>query len=305
MDNNSSSNPLVSIIVITYNSSKFVLDTLESAKRQTYKNIELIISDDHSTDDTVAVCQQWLSENETRFVRATLVKTDINTGITGNCNRGVRSANGEWIKMIAGDDFFLDTCIEHLVVKIVANPNIGILFSNIQINGVDEVAESFRSAFYMLEADQQYRFLLRGNFLYAPAALIKHSILVSLGLFDERYPMIEDYPFFLKALLNNHKLYYIDECLVNYRVHNDNISKNGLVNKRYNASLIAFFKSEYLRSLWNERMYFYCIHYSFELLLMYLVDKSIIQRWSAYKRILYWFTPMYNLKRLKRIMRIA
>lgn len=51
-----SKNPLFSIIVITYNSSVFVLETLESAKNQAYQNIELIISDDGSTDETVAIC---------------------------------------------------------------------------------------------------------------------------------------------------------------------------------------------------------------------------------------------------------
>ena len=57
-------NPLVSIIVITYNSAKFVLETLESAKAQTYQNIELIISDDGSTDNTVQICREWLKNNE-------------------------------------------------------------------------------------------------------------------------------------------------------------------------------------------------------------------------------------------------
>ena len=59
--------PLVSIIVITYNSSKYVLETLESAKAQTYENIELIISDDGSTDDTIKICKNWLEKNQDRF----------------------------------------------------------------------------------------------------------------------------------------------------------------------------------------------------------------------------------------------
>ena len=57
----SQSLPLVSVVVITYNSAKFVIETLESVKSQTYKNIELIISDDCSTDDTVERCRLWLA----------------------------------------------------------------------------------------------------------------------------------------------------------------------------------------------------------------------------------------------------
>ncbi len=55
-------NPLVSIIVITYNSSKYVLETLESAKAQTYQNIELIVSDDGSTDNTIEICKIWIEK---------------------------------------------------------------------------------------------------------------------------------------------------------------------------------------------------------------------------------------------------
>ncbi|KAA6320476.1 putative glycosyltransferase EpsE, partial [termite gut metagenome] len=96
--------PLVSIVVITYNSSKYVLETLESAKVQTYQNIELIVSDDCSTDDTVDVCQNWLDENKERFVRTELLIVLKNTGVSANCNRGYKVAKGEWIKGVAGDD---------------------------------------------------------------------------------------------------------------------------------------------------------------------------------------------------------
>lgn len=54
--------PLVSIVVITYNSSEYVLETLESAKAQTYTNIELIVSDDCSTDETVSICKNGLKQ---------------------------------------------------------------------------------------------------------------------------------------------------------------------------------------------------------------------------------------------------
>ena len=71
-------NPLVSIIVITYNSAKYVLETLESARYQTYQNIELIVSDDCSVDNTVEICNNWIKKNSNRFARVELITVNKN-----------------------------------------------------------------------------------------------------------------------------------------------------------------------------------------------------------------------------------
>ncbi len=67
-------------MVITYNSSKFVNETLESAKNQSYENIELIVSDDCSTDDTVEICKNCIERNMQRFTRTELLTVKKNTG---------------------------------------------------------------------------------------------------------------------------------------------------------------------------------------------------------------------------------
>lgn len=64
---------LVSVVVITYNSEKYILETLESIKTQSYKNLELIISDDCSKDDTVMICRDWLDKEGERFIRTKLI----------------------------------------------------------------------------------------------------------------------------------------------------------------------------------------------------------------------------------------
>ena len=101
MENNS---PLVSVVIITYNSSRLVLETLESIKSQTYKNLELVVSDDCSNDDTVNVVKEWVRCNKQYFSNTKIVIGEKNKGISANCNNGVRAASGEWIKLLAGDD---------------------------------------------------------------------------------------------------------------------------------------------------------------------------------------------------------
>lgn len=97
-------NPLVSVVVITYKSANTILETLESFKQQTYKNIELIVSDDCSPDNTVEVVEEWIKNNSSYFVTVQLLKNSQNIGPSGNLNRGIKAATGEWIKSLAGDD---------------------------------------------------------------------------------------------------------------------------------------------------------------------------------------------------------
>ena len=112
---------LVSVIVITYNSAQYVLQTLESIKRQTYKNIELIVSDDRSSDNTISICKDWVIENKHIFRNVKVLQTPSNGGICHNYNYALQQANGEWIKYIAGDDILEDNCIERFVANIKPN----------------------------------------------------------------------------------------------------------------------------------------------------------------------------------------
>ena len=107
--------PLVSICVITYNSSKYVIETLESAKNQSYPNIELVITDDGSTDNTADVCKKWVAENRQFFKNVVELYNPSNSGVSANCNKGISVCNGEWIKLIAGDDILLIDCIKTYV----------------------------------------------------------------------------------------------------------------------------------------------------------------------------------------------
>ena len=114
--------PLVSVPVITYNSAKTVIETLDSIKAQTYQNLELIVSDDCSTDNTVEVCQKWIEENKSRFVRTEVVTVEKNTGVAGNLNRAEAACRGEWIKPIAGDDVLLPNCIQDCIDYVAEHP---------------------------------------------------------------------------------------------------------------------------------------------------------------------------------------
>lgn len=225
--------PLVSIIVITYNSSNYVLETLESAKNQTYNNIELIITDDASIDNTVEICSGWLNNNKERFVKTELITTSENTGIPSNCNRGVKASNGEWVKLIAGDDVLLNTCIQDNVIEVSSNKHIKVLFSKILMyrenilksSYVRELPHPSEIKLFKknISANDQYNMLLYGDLIGVTASsFIKHNVFESVNYYDEKYKKMEDYPFWLKLTKNGYKLHYMNKATVNYRLHSNN-----------------------------------------------------------------------------------
>jgi len=296
--------PLVSIIVITYNSSKYVLDTLESAKAQNYPNIELILSDDSSTDNTVEICGKWMKENQNYFVRTEMITTEKNSGTAANCNRGLSAAKGEWLKFIAGDDMLFGNCINEFVKAVCSNSLIQILFSDIAINGNLKKETQGMEHFYSMAPKDQYIQLLKGNILLAPASFIKYNTAISLHGFNEKYPLFEDYPFFLKALKNKIKLYKINKQLVYYRVYENNISTRIGMNVKYQKSVKLFFQVEFLKELWGNRLYLYFGHYLIEYIILNFVTLGIIKNINTYRFLLNWLSPLNWFKKIRKLKKI-
>ncbi len=228
-------NPLVSIIIISYNSSNYILETLESAKIQTYQNIELIISDDCSTDNTVAVCEDWLIKNKEHFVSTQLLTVTKNTGIPANCNRGLKAAKGTWVKYIAGDDTLNANCI--LVnVNYILKHNNQFFVQTVMSEFKNKIEQKYflqtnpnQSDLFKFELDSlgQFNELIKENFVNAPALFMHKETLVNVHGFDETIKTIEDYPLLLKITKRGFKVYFHNENTVNYRLHNFSVRKQG------------------------------------------------------------------------------
>jgi len=228
-------NPLVSVGVITYNSSKFVEATLNSIASQTYQNIELLISDDSSKDDTVAICQKWVNENGSRFVRCKIITSPINTGVSANANRAIDNSEGDWYKGIAGDDLLLPNCIEDYVHFVDNNPEARIVFSNyykkiepnenLILNNIDEDVLDF----YELDASEQFKILLYRCVPSAPTAFRSKGILRKYK-YNELYKYMEDIPMWVKLTKAGEKLYFLNKPTIVYRVHETVSNSNKIFN---------------------------------------------------------------------------
>ena len=217
--------PLVSVTVITYNSSKTVLETLDSIKAQTYQDLELIVSDDCSTDNSVEVCRKWIGQNKDRFVRTALITVEKNTGVAGNLNRADDACQGEWIKGIAGDDILMPNCIQDCVDYITEHPDTIYLFGKQKAFGASkerckEIDAVFDYTFFNLTQEQQlHRLIFDGNCVPATTNFYHRDRARTAGVKnDERIPFLEDWPKWINLLRAGVKLHFVDKMLVEYRV---------------------------------------------------------------------------------------
>jgi len=240
---------LVTVIISSYNSSQFIVETLESIAGQTWKDIELIITDDCSGDDTVEVCRKWKDENKERFVNALILTNNRNTGVSANANRGLSVARGDWIKFLGADDTLKQDCIEENMLHVISDPGIRVLFSRVDIYNNDFGPENRLSTSCEDTSDpwsimatgrnaySQHKMLLISDRLkYTPSVFLHRETLLSVGGFDERFRLLEDYPLWLNLTKNGHRLYYMDKVTVNYRQHSKAINNTGtsyLVNFNY------------------------------------------------------------------------
>ena len=199
-----SEKPLVSIGVVSYNSANTIIETLESIKNQTYDNIELIISDDASHDGTVERCQNWLACNASRFLRAELITSDVNTGTCGNCDRVLNNSMGLWLRIIAADDILFPMAIDQFIKFSFENPEAKWIFSKAkyynktfdELNQDSKKDDRYSSSDFLCfinsSAKEQYYMSINRNHLTPPADIVMADALKMVGGFEEKYGLNED-----------------------------------------------------------------------------------------------------------------
>lgn len=309
--------PLVSIVVITYNSSKYVLETLDSIKEQTYENIELIISDDYSLDDTVIICEKWIKENKDRFVRTKLITVKKNTGIPSNCNRGVNISNGEWIKLIAGDDLLFDKCIADNIEFINQTDNCYIVHSDFisfegtfDINNFKKNQKEWRNLSFLdnkISQKKQNDLLHYICSISAPTVIINKSAILNVNGFDEDIFLMEDMPMWLRLSNAGYKFHHMPKTTIGYRNHAESVSghnKNFLFNVKY-TRCIEQMHNKYTKKNYSVIGRFYLIMFY---KVQYVMDATGLNNKNNFSIILYELfrrlAKRYKTKQIEKILGI-
>lgn len=214
---------LISIIIPSYNHSKFINDLFLSIINIDYekKNIELIINDDYSSDDTFDKIVTFYNEYRSLFYRVVINKNSFNLGIVKNINEALKKSNGEFIKIIASDDILNKCGLKIMSDYLKNNQDVGFVFSNAYIINELTTFETLQTGYRMLydinDKIESYNYddLFIRNYISAPTVMFRTSVFDKYGYFDERFSW-EDYPYWLK-ICDTCSYKYINKATVYYR----------------------------------------------------------------------------------------
>ena len=176
-------NPLVSIITVTYNSEKTIMRTIESVLAQTYNNLEYIIIDGASKDNTIAVCNETLKSSNIPFN----IISEPDKGIYDAMNKGINMAQGDIVGIINSDDWYESDAVE-VIVKEVQKNGSGVYY------GIQRKIKDGKE--YYLE--RLHHSFLNLTMIPHSATFLTMDIYRKYGLFDLKYKFVADYDLMLR-----------------------------------------------------------------------------------------------------------
>jgi glycosyltransferase involved in cell wall biosynthesis len=219
-----SQQPLVSVVIPSYNCARYILQAVESALDQSYPSVEIVVVDDGSTDETAELLERY--RDRIRYIH------QANRGLAGARNAGIRNARGDFVAFLDSDDVWFREKLEQQVAALLANPRAGLVHTDCLYRNEQS------GTYYTLDrprhelADNCYRRLFFGNCIHVSTAVVPRKCLEKVGLFEEAPPMrgVEDYDLWLR-LARHYEFAYVPRQLAVYRHHGTNMSLNGLLMK--------------------------------------------------------------------------
>lgn len=215
---------LVSVIMPTWNSKRFVSESIQSVLNQTYKNLELIITDDASTDSTPDILRKW----ERKDPRIRVFYNRVNGGAGNSRNCSIRAARGQYIAFCDSDDRWVPEKLEQQI-RFMEKLQVALCFSpyytcDAQNHYLGYVSAPRRVSLFSMMCDNKIGFLTA---IYDTRILGKHLM--------PQQRKRQDHALLLELLRHCHYAYSINEPLAHYRLHSANMSGSKMGLLKYNA----------------------------------------------------------------------
>jgi len=209
-------NPLVSICIPVYNNANTVVETIKSVFAQTYRNIELILVEDASTDDSNDRIKEFLANSQSD-IAVTFERNDANLGMAGNWNKCLSFCKGKYVKLLCADDRIAPTLIEREVEILEKYPNVISVESDTAFVDVEGNIRGhynrYRKSGVVPGKTVAHKSLFYRDYFGAPLAnTFRRDAIERCGGFNPDYHYIIDYEFLLKIGLDG-DVYIIHEPL--------------------------------------------------------------------------------------------
>jgi glycosyltransferase len=196
----------VSIITATFNSQETIKTTLESVKNQTYSNIEHIIIDGKSSDDTIKIISEYQHISQ--------IISEKDNGIYFALNKGIEKATGDIIGFLHADDFFNDNKTIETIVSYFQNYKIEAIYGDLDYLSID-LKKTVR---HWHSEDFNINKLDKGWMPPHPTFYVKKSIYDKYGRFNTKYKISADYDLMIRFLKNNITVKYIPQTIIKMRL---------------------------------------------------------------------------------------
>lgn len=245
----------VSVIIPAYNASEYLREAIESVLAQTYRNFEIIVVDDGSTDETPQIIEG--------FGKAVHGIRQPNQGLSGARNTGIRHSNTEIIALLDADDLWEPNYLETIMGHLQKHPRASGVYSGFQY--IDAIGRILgRPSLKVVHPDDFYQSLLTsGNWLVPSAVVLRRSSVYEAGLFDEEIGPVADADLWEK-ISRTGSLIGIPKALIRYRRHGSNMSNDPvrMVTAAYRLTEKKFGPADGDVSSWpKNKVDAYCHHY--------------------------------------------
>lgn len=215
--------PLVSVVIPSYNYSKYIGKTIESVLEQTFEDLELIIIDDGSPDNSVEIIKDKIAQYADRDI--TFIHRE-NRGICRTLNEGLHTAKGKYFSYVGSDDFWHPQKLEkQLAAFETANEKLAASYTDSYIiDAGDKIIDRFGRQYDYQSGDIYGDLMWMRYHPASPTNFFIKEALTSIGGFNEKYA-IEDKDLWIK-IARKYEVIYLSEPLAYYRVHGKNMSTN-------------------------------------------------------------------------------
>lgn len=237
-------NKLVSIVLPTFNGEKYIRESIESVLNQSYKNWELIIVNDCSTDNTAKIVEEYIKLDS----RIKLITNSQNEKLPKSLNIGFENANGEYYTWTSDDNIYKQNALEYMVNFLEGHKDIELISCNFDFINENKV---FKSEFIENIKDRcALQLALQCNI--GACFLYTKNIAQKVGKYDESVFCAEDYDFWCRLALKGN-IFYCNENLYQYRLQSNSLTstkqntikqKTDLVQKKYSKKIIKKYKSK-------------------------------------------------------------